>query len=96
MLANPQYFSSMKWKEQRDILMRLVTDVSDVELAQTDAKYAQLLGELEKAPSTDDIRAKFQKALTEWKRNSQRFRYVLMKPRNPRLMLTWQSRNLQR
>lgn len=68
MLANPQYFSSMKWKEQRDILMRLVTDVSDVELAQTDAKYAQLLGELEKAPSTDDIRAKFQKALTEWKK----------------------------
>lgn len=68
MLANPQYFSSMKWKEQRDILMRLVTDVSDVELAQTDAKYAQLLGELEKAPSTDDIRAKFQKALTEGKK----------------------------
>lgn len=68
MLTNPQYFSSMKWKEQRDILMRLVTDVSDVELAQTDAKYAPLLGELEKAPSTDDIRAKFQKALTEWKK----------------------------
>lgn len=68
MLTNPQYFSSLKWKEQRDILMRLVTDVSDVELAQTDAKYAPLLGELEKAPSTDDIRAKFQKALTEWKK----------------------------
>lgn len=68
MLTNPQYFSSLKWKDQRDILMRLATDVSDVELAQTDAKYAQLLGELEKAPSTDDIRAKFQKVLTEWKK----------------------------
>lgn len=68
MLTNPQYFSSMKWKDQRDILMRLATDVSDVELAKTDAKYAPLLGELEKAPSTDDIRAKFQKALTEWKK----------------------------
>lgn len=68
MLANPQYFSSMKWKEQRDILMRLATDVSDVELAQTDAKYAPLLGELEKAPSTDDIRAKFSKALSGWKK----------------------------
>lgn len=68
MLTNPQYFSFLKWKDQRDILMRLATDVSDVELAQTDAKYAQLLGELEKAPSTDDIRAKFQKALTEWKK----------------------------
>lgn len=68
MLTNPQYFSSMKWKEQRDILMRLATDVSDVELAQADAKYAPLIGELEKAPSTDDIRAKFSKALSEWKK----------------------------
>lgn len=68
MLTNPQYFSSFKWKDQRDILMRLATDVSDVELAQTDAKYAPLLGELEKAPSTDDIRAKFSKALSGWKK----------------------------
>ena len=68
MLTNPQYFSSLKWKDQRDILMRLATDVSDVELAQTDAKYAPLLGELEKASSTDDIRAKFSKALSGWKK----------------------------
>lgn len=68
MLTNPQYFSSLKWKDQRDILMRLATDASDVELAQTDAKYVPLLGELEKAPSTDDIRAKFSKALSGWKK----------------------------
>lgn len=68
MLTNPQYFSSLKWKDQRDILMKLVAEVSDVELAQTDAKYVPLLGELEKAPSTDDIRAKFSKALSGWKK----------------------------
>lgn len=68
MLTNPQYFSSLKWKDQRDILMKLVAEVSDVELAQTDAKYAPLISELEKAPSTDDIRAKFSKALSEWKK----------------------------
>lgn len=68
MLTNPQYFSSLKWKEQRDILMKLVAEVSDLELAQTDAKYAPLISELEKAPSTDDIRAKFSKALSEWKK----------------------------
>lgn len=68
MLTNPQYFSSLKWKDQRDILMKLVSEVSDVELAQTDEKYAPLLSELEKAPSTDDIRAKFSKALNEWKK----------------------------
>lgn len=68
MLTNPQYFSSLKWKDQRDILMKLTTEVSDVELAKTDAKYVPLIAELEKAPSTDDIRAKFSKALSEWKK----------------------------
>ena len=68
MLTNPQYFSSLKWKEQRDILMKLVAEVSDAEMAQSDIKYAPLLDELGKAPSTDDICAKFQKALTEWKK----------------------------
>ena len=68
MLTNPQYFSSLKWKDQRDILMKLISDFSDVELAKADAKYAPLLDELEKAPSTDDIRSKFSKALTEWKK----------------------------
>lgn len=68
LLTNPQYFSSLKWKDQRDILMKLVADISDVELAQTDAKYAPLIDELKKAPSTDDIRAKFSKALSEWKK----------------------------
>lgn len=68
MLTNPQYFSSLKWKDQRDILMKLVAEVSDVELAKEDAKYAPLLDELEKAPSADDIRAKFSKALSEWKK----------------------------
>ena len=68
MLTNPQYFSSLKWKDQRDILMKLISDFSDVELAKEDAKYAPLLDELEKAPSTDDIRAKFSKALSGWKK----------------------------
>lgn len=72
MLTNPQYFSSLKWKDQRDILMKLTTEVSDVELAKEmfdENAYAEsLIEELEKAPSTDDIRAKFSKALSEWKK----------------------------
>lgn len=68
MLTNPQYFSSLKWKEQRDILMKLVAEISDVELAKTDAKYEPLIAELAKAPSTDDIRTKFSKSLSEWKK----------------------------
>lgn len=72
MLTNPQYFSSLKWKDQRDILMKLTTEVSDVELAKEmfdENAYAEsLIEELEKAPSMDDIRAKFSKALSEWKK----------------------------
>lgn len=68
MLTNPQFFSSMKWKEQRDILMKFVSDISDVELAQGNPEFADLLPELEKAPSTDDIQKKFSKALSEWKK----------------------------
>lgn len=71
MLTNPQYFSSMKWKDQRDILMKFVSDISDVELAQENPEFADLLPELEKAPSTDDIQKKFSKALSEWKKKQQ-------------------------
>ena len=72
MLTNPQYFSNMKWKDQRDILMKFVSDISDVELAkelyQENAYADDLISELEKAPSTDDIQKKFSKALSEWKK----------------------------
>ena len=68
MLTNPQHFVNMKWKEQRDILMKFVSDVSDVELAQKNTEFADLITELEKAPSTDDIQKKFSKALSEWKK----------------------------
>lgn len=72
MLTNPQHFVNMKWKDQRDILMKFVSDVSDVELAkemyQENAFAENLVIELEKAPSTEDIQKKFSKALSEWKK----------------------------
>ena len=68
MLTSPTYFSSRPWKEQREILMKFVSDVSDVELAQNNPEFADLIPELEKAPSTDDIQKKFSKALSEWKK----------------------------
>lgn len=68
MITNPTYFPSLKWKEQREILMRFVSEVSDYELAKGKPEFAELLDELQKAPSTDDIKAKYQKALNEWKK----------------------------
>jgi len=70
MITNPQYFSNMKWKEQRDILMKFVSDLPDAELAREISvdQFELLIPELEKAPSTDDIQKKFSKALSEWKK----------------------------
>lgn len=76
MLTNPQYFVNMKWKDQRDILMKFASDVPDVELARQlnivdnadTHQFDGIIHELEKAPSTDDIAKKFNKALSEWKK----------------------------
>ena len=70
MLTSPTYFTSLKWKEQREILMKFVTDVADLELALGNPQFAELVDEIEKAPSTDDIQKKYQKALTEWKKKA--------------------------
>lgn len=67
MLTSPTYFTNLKWKDQRDILMRFVSEINDYDLADAEPMFAPLLSELSKAPSTDDISAKFRKALTEWK-----------------------------
>lgn len=68
MLTSPTYFTGLKWKEQRDILMRFVSNVNDYDLADGEPLFIPLLKELANAPSLDDIRAKFQKALSEWKK----------------------------
>lgn len=68
MLTNPTYFPNMPWKDQRATIMKFASDVSDVELATEDSKFAELLPEIEKAPSTDDIKNKYQKSLNELKK----------------------------
>ena len=68
MLTNPTYFPNMPWKDQRATIMKFASDVSDVELATEDSRFAELLPEIEKAPSTDDIKNKYQKSLTELKK----------------------------
>lgn len=68
MLTNPTYFPNMPWKDQRATIMKFASDVSDVELATEDTRFAELLPEIEKAPSTDDIKNKYQKSLNELKK----------------------------
>lgn len=68
MLTNPAYFPNMPWKDQRATIMKFASDVSDVELATEDSRFTELLPEIEKAPSTDDIKNKYQKSLNELKK----------------------------
>ena len=72
MLTNPTYFPNMPWKDQRATIMKFASDVSDIELAeelyQGNAFADELVSEIEKAPSTDDIKNKYQKSLNELKK----------------------------
>ena len=68
MLTNPTYFPNMPWKDQRATIMKFASDVSDVGLATEDSRFTELLPEIEKAPSTDDIKNKYQKSLNELKK----------------------------
>ena len=68
MLTNPTYFPNMPWKDKRATIMKFVSDVSDIELATEDSRFAGLLPEIEKAPSTEDIKNKYQKSLNELKK----------------------------
>lgn len=62
LISNPAAFTSLPWKEQRDILMQFVGDVSDVGIAETfGEKYLKLIPEL-KIANTDDILKKYTKA----------------------------------
>lgn len=68
MITSPMYFTSLPWKEQRSILMNLVSEQSDAVLARSIGGFEDILDELEKAPSTDDIQKKYQKSMSELKK----------------------------
>ena len=59
-LSNPTYFSSLPQKEQREMLMQLVSIPSDEELGKTLPLFECILPDLGKA-STDEIMSKYRK-----------------------------------
>ena len=67
LITNPQTFASMPWKKQREVLMSLVGEVSDLDIALESPDFKELVIELEIA-STEDIRKKYTKALNTWKK----------------------------
>ncbi|MCU6748068.1 AAA family ATPase [Faecalicatena acetigenes] len=62
LVTNPAAFTSLSWKEQREILMQFVGKSSDVQIAESYGdKFLKLIPEL-KIASTDDILKKYTKA----------------------------------
>ena len=61
LVTNPVAFTSLPWKEQREILMKFVGESSDVQIAEKyGEKFSKLIPEL-KIASTDDILKKYTK-----------------------------------
>ena len=67
MVTSPAAFASLPWKKKREVLMKLINEISDIEIAQSDEKFLPLILELERA-STNDIQKKYNKAMKEWKK----------------------------
>lgn len=62
LITNPVAFTSLPWKEQREILMKFVEESSDVQIAEEHGeKFSKLIPEL-KIARTDDILKKYTKA----------------------------------
>lgn len=66
-LTSPTYFPNMKWKEQRDVLMKFASTETDAEIAERIGGFELILDELKKAPSTADIQKKYALAMKELK-----------------------------
>lgn len=70
LITNPQAFVSKKWKEQRDILLKLVSEITDLDVAGTDLKFQCLISDLEQF-SIDDLMKREAKPLAEWKKRQE-------------------------
>lgn len=64
LITSPQAFTALKWKEQREILLKLVSEVTDQDVIATDEKFNALAKLLTDA-SVEDLTAKTKKALKE-------------------------------
>lgn len=67
LLTNPRNFAALPWKEQRSILMKFISELTDADVLATDpAKYAPIADEVNAAPIEKCIE-KAKKAMTSLK-----------------------------
>lgn len=70
LITSPQAFTALKWKDQRTILMKLVSEVTDRDVIVMDEKFSSLADMLQDV-SVDDLAAKAKKALKELNRKQE-------------------------
>lgn len=64
-VTNPAYFPNMKWKEQREALMKLISEVTDEDVIAIDDKFTPLVDMLNEN-TADAWKEKYAKALREY------------------------------
>lgn len=67
LITSPQAFTSLRWKDQRAILLKLVSEVTDQDVIAIDEKFHVLSQKLQDF-SVDDLTAKSKKALKDLKK----------------------------
>lgn len=70
-LSSPEYFPSMGWKDQRKILFKAVSPMSDYEIADKQGGFDDIKAELKAAGDADTVRAKYAKSLKELKKQQE-------------------------
>ena len=81
MLANPRTFASLKWQEQRKILLEFVSGISDADILRTDERYDPIASDV-LAAGMDKAREKAQSALKTLKKMQAEFPVRIDEARN--------------
>jgi len=69
MLTNPQAFTSLDWKKQRDIIMKLVTEISDLDVIATEPEKFGTLADDLLAHSVEDLMKREKNSLSILKKD---------------------------
>lgn len=65
-VTNPFFFPAQDWKKQRQTLMQLIPEITDADVYMTDTRFEEVLHPLLNGCTSDDLKAKYAKALKEW------------------------------
>lgn len=72
MITNPWAFNSLKWQDQRDVLIDMVGEVSDRDIASGNSEFEKLVDKMEiENKSVDDLKKQFKASISKSKKEIQ-------------------------